>query len=48
LFTEAGCGGILNLSEIKPYYVADVKERDTGKLLGYLLGKVEEGVLVDG
>lgn len=48
LFTEAGCGGLLDLSEIKPYYVADVRERDTAKLLGYLLGKIEGEVLVDG
>lgn len=48
LFTKAGCGGLLDLSEIKPYYMADVKERDTAKLLGYLLGKVDECVLVDG
>lgn len=46
LFAEAGCGGLLDLSEIKPYYVADVKERDTAKLLGYLIGKEDE-VLVD-
>jgi hypothetical protein len=42
LFAEAGCSSLLDLSEIKPYYIADVKERDTAKLLGYLLGKSEE------
>lgn len=47
LFTEAGCGGLLDLSQIKPYYMADVKERDPAKLLGYLMGKVEEGGLVE-
>jgi len=47
LFTEAGCGGLLDLSEIKPYYMADVKEKDPAKLLGYLMAKVEEGVLVE-
>lgn len=48
LFTEAGCGGLLDLSEIKMYYMADVTEKDTEKLLGYLMGKVEEGVLLEG
>lgn len=47
LFAEAGCGGLLDLSEIKPYYVADVKQKDTAKLLGYMMGKVEGQELVE-
>jgi hypothetical protein len=47
LFTEAGCGGLLDLSDIKPYYVADVKEKDTEKLLGYLMRRAEEEVLIE-
>jgi hypothetical protein len=46
LFTEAGCGGLLDLSEIKMYYMADVKEKDTEKLLEYLMGRIDEGLVI--
>lgn len=41
VFREAGCADLLDLEDIKMYYMDDIRERDLGMLLKYMMGAGE-------
>lgn len=47
LFIEAGCGDLLNASDLKLYMKDDAKEKDVLTLLKYLTGREKEEKLLE-